>query len=369
MTGALPRLCAACVLALAFAAGAAGNGAPRAATPAARAMAIVAATVERRDVPLELSASGTVTALALAEVRPQLASVIRDVHVHEGQRVAAADLLFTLDAAAPRAALARAQADLAKDQAALADAERQLARSRELAARRLAPQSELDAATATANGLRAQVQADRAAIQQAQVELAYTTIRAPGPGRIGTINWHPGSLVQPSVNPPLLTITQTAPIAVAFTVPERALPGLRAELAAGEVPVTARLEGGATVTGRLRFIDSRVDSASGTILMKAEFANADEALWPGQFVEVRVRARLDRDAAVVPIAAVQNGPEGSFVWRIGDDHKVAQQPVQLARIWQGLALVDGVEVGTRVVAEGGANLRPGSAITEVEPKP
>lgn len=358
---------AALVLLAAVAAAGCGERAPSAgAARGARAVPVTVATVEQRDVPRELPTTGIVTPLAVAEVRPQIAAVIERVHVREGESVAAGAPLFTLDASTQVAQLAKAEADLGRNSALLEDAERTLERNRDLATRRLVAQSALDSSAFAVKALRAQVQSDRAAIAEARVNVDHSTITAPSAGRVGEINWHAGSLVQPSVTPPLLVITQTDPISVAFTLPERELPALRDALAAGvTVPVSAREpQSGERLQGRLSFIDSSVDSASGTIRLKATFANPQARLWPGQYVEVRVRAATDRGAHVLPLAAVQNGQNGPYLYVIGADATVTQRPVRLLRVVDDLALIDGAEAGERVVLEGAVNLRPGGKVRE-----
>ena len=248
-----------------------------------------------------LEATGTVTALNSVDIRPQIASTITKVQIKEGQFVSAGQPLFVLDARNDEVNVTKARAQLAKDQAALADAERQLARSKDLFAQNFISQGAVDTNQTLVDSARAVVAADRAAIESAQVGLSYSRIVAPAAGRAGAINVFPGSTVQPAGNA-LVTITQLDPIAVAFSLPQRNLGDALATLRAGGGKVTAVLpESAGTVTGKLRFVDNAVDAASGTVRVKAEFANKDERLWPGAFVTVRLAVQTlegrERDPA------------------------------------------------------------------------
>jgi RND family efflux transporter MFP subunit len=336
-------------------------------------VAVVTALVESRDVPVRLTANGTVTSLQSVDLRSQITSTVKQVHIREGQAVKAGELLFTLDAGTEEANLKKARAQVEKDQADLATAERNLQRQKELFRQKFVSQAALDTVQNQVDTLTGQLAIDRAAVEAARVALAYTEIRAPFPGRTGLINVRAGSLVQPSGNssttasPPLVTITQVDPIDVAFTLPERELPGLQQALAAGPLQATAQSPASdEKSTGRVVFVDNAVDTATGTIRLKAEFDNPKAKLWPGMFVNVQVSPRVIRNASVVPAQAVQTGPERRFVFVVDGDHKVAEQPVSLAYVEQGLAVVDGVKPGARVVVEGAQNLRPGSVIAESE---
>ncbi|WP_246831206.1 efflux RND transporter periplasmic adaptor subunit [Pandoraea sp. SD6-2] len=335
---------------------------------AAVAPSVSAATVEVRDVPVRLIANGTVTARQTVEVRPQISSTIRQVHIKEGDFVKAGQLLFSLDARMDEANLKKVQAQLAKDEADLANARRTLARTKQLIAEHFVSQSALDTAQSGVDSLSAQVTADRAAISASQVAVDYNQIRAGIDGRTGAINVHPGSLVTPG-GAVLVSITQLDPIDISFTLPEGALAELQAARAGGPVAVTATLgttgTTGTTATGQLSFIDNAVDSQTGTIRLKAAYENRDAKLWPGMYLNVAVIGRVLRQASVVPPQAVQTGPDGKFVYVIGADGKVSAKPVKVGYVEARLAVVDGVPAGARVVQEGAENLRPGSAVTVV----
>lgn len=326
---------------------------------------VVSAVAAAGDIPVRLTANGTVTALQSVELRAQISATIKAVHVREGQFVRRGERLFSLDVRSEEANLGKAEAQLAKSGADLANAERNLRRQRELFAQKFISQTALDAAQNQVDSLRAQVAADRAAVDAGRVARGFGEIVAPIAGRTGAIGVHPGSLVQPS-GAPLLSIAQIDPINVSFTLPERELPALQAALAGGGLEVVARQAeaGQPALTGRLAFIDNAVDTASGTIRLKATFANADGRLWPGMFVNVALSPRTLKGALSVPVQAVQTGPERKFVYVIGEGGKVAAVPVRVQLVQDGRAVIEGVAAGTRVVVEGAQNLRPGAVVSE-----
>lgn len=345
-------------------------------TPGAAPLPVLAAVVAPRDVAVRLTATGTVAAVQSVDLRPQLSATVRTVHIREGQFVRQGERLFTLDARSEEANFGRAEAQLAKDRADLANAERNLERQRELFRQRFISQAALDTAQNQVDSLRGQVAVDLAALQASRVTRSYSEITAPIAGRTGAIAVYPGSLVQPS-GAPLVTITQVDPIQVSFTLPERELPGLQQALAKGPVAVTAQPEaagqgaaagqggaGQAALRGRVVFVDNAVDTASGTIRLKAEFANPGHRLWPGMFVTVALTPRQLSGGLTVPVQAVQTGPEKTFLYLIGDEHKVSIQPVKVVLVQDGLAVIEGAAAGSRVVVEGAQNLRPGSLVSE-----
>ena len=327
---------------------------------------VTTARVEARDVPVRLKANGTVQALQSVELRAQVTSTVREVHIREGQSVKKGDLLFSLDARTEEANLKKALAQVEKDRADLATAKRNLARQQELFQQKFIAQAALDTVQNQVDTLGGQLAIDQAAVEGARAAIAYTEIRAPFAGRTGTINVRAGSLAQPGATAPaLVTIAQVDPISVAFTLPEKELPGLHAALRSGSLPVTATPQTGTEVfKGRLTFVDNAVETATGTIRVKAEFANPSAQLWPGMYVNVDLAPRTITNASVVPAQAVQTGPEQRFVYVVKEDRKVASQPVKLAYIEEGFAVIEGVAPGTRVVIEGAQNLRPGSVVAE-----
>ena len=334
---------------------------------------VVTARAEKRDVPVRILANGTVTALQSVDLRAQITSTVREIHIREGQSVAKGDLLFSFDSRAEEANIKKADAQVEKDRADLATAKRNLDRQRELFAQKFISQAALDTAQNQVDTLSGQLAVDLAAVESARVARAYTEIRAPFAGRTGAIVVREGSLVQPTsatstiASPPLVTITQIDPISIAFTIPEKELPGLQKALRQAPVTATARPQGGDQVfKGKVTFVDNTVDAATGTIRVKAEFANPDARLWPGMYANVEIAPRVIADATVVPAQAVQTGPDSRFVYVVGDDRKVAQRDITLAYVEERFAAVDGLAPGTRVVVEGAQNLRPGAVVAEAD---
>ena len=340
----------------------------------ASAFQVVSTPVTQADVPVILTANGTVSALQSVDVRPQTSAKIKVVHIKEGQFVHKGDLLFTLDARTEDANLSKAEAQVVKDRADLANAERNLERERGLLSQEYVSQSEFDTAQNLVDGLRGQLAIDLASLEASRVARSFNEITAPITGRTGAIAVFPGSLVQPgtstAIGAVLVSITQLDPINVSFTLPERELAGLQQAFAKGKVPVSAKpdLANQSDIKGHLVFIDNSVDTASGTIRLKAEFPNSDHRLWPGMFVTVALTPRTLVAAHTVPAQAVQTGPERKFLYVIGEDSKVAAVPINLLLIQNGIAVVEGISPGARVVMEGAQNLRPGSMVAESEKK-
>ena len=322
---------------------------------------------QQREVDIVLEATGTVMALNSVDVRPQVSSTITKVHIREGQFVKQGQPLFTLDARNDEVNVTKARAQLAKDTASLADAQRQLARSKELFAQNFISQGAVDTNQTLVEAQQAVVAADRAAIDAAQVGLSYTRIVATSAGRAGAINVFAGSSVQPA-GTALVTITQLDPIAVGFNLPQRNLGDALQTLRSGGGKVSAVLpEGRGTLTGRLRFVDNAVDAGSGTVRVKAEFANGDEQLWPGAFVNIRLAVQTLKDAVVLPQAAIITGPRGRIVYVVDAASKASPRPIEIVYPFGQEAAVSGVNAGERVVVDGRQNLRPGATVIERAP--
>lgn len=342
------------------AAGASGAASGAAGGP----VSVTVVRAEKRDVDVQLDATGTVSALVSVDVKPQVSSMVLKVHVREGQFVRAGEPLFTLDARTDEANLGKAQAQLQKDLAALADAQRQLARSKDLLAQNFISQGALDTNQALVDSQLAVVAADRAAIDAARAALSYSRIVAPSAGRVGQVPVDAGSYVQPS-GPALVTVTQLDPIAVAFSLPQRNLPDALASLRSGGASVRAVLpEGRGTLAGKLQFVDNVVDAATGTVRVKAVFDNKEQKLWPGAFVGVRLAVKTLKDTVVVPQSAIVQSPRGSVVFVIGEGNRVAALPVQIVHAEGNDAAVTGLDGGERIVLEGRQNVRPGSTVVE-----
>ena len=345
------------------AASAASAAAPGAAAASAPPVGVTTVRAMQRDLPVLISATGSVAPLSSVDVRPQTTSLVAKVHVKEGQFVKAGDLLFSLDPRADEANVAKVRAQLAKDEAALADARRQLTRSRELLAQNFISQGALDTNQTLVDSQQAALAADRAALDAARLGLSYTRIAAPSPGRLGAIVVYPGSSVQANQTT-MVSITQLDPITVAFSLPQRYLADALVALKDGGAAVSAtQPDGGAALSGKLSFVDNAVDAASGTVRVKAQFANANGRLWPGAFVNVAMTARTLAGAVVVPQASVVQTARGTVVYTV-QDNKAVIRPVQVIYAQGEDAAVSGIHPGERIVLDGRQNLRPGVGVIE-----
>jgi multidrug efflux system membrane fusion protein len=325
---------------------------------------VLAATVEQKDMPVELQAIGSVEAYSSVTVKTQVTGELTGVYFKEGQDVNKGDLLFTLDKRPFEADVKRQEANLEHDtaQAKLAhlDAERYAGLYKE----GVVSKQQYDQAEANAEALDAAVLADKAAVENAKVQLVYCSIYSPIDGRTGTLMIHQGNMIKANDTPFLININQVQPIHVAFTVPEQYLADIKRFSAAGKLPVQASIQGDSRpVVGKLSFIDNTMDPATGTIKLKGEFVNADRRLWPGQFVNVTLVLHTQPNAIVVPTQAVQNGQQGQFVFVIKDDKTVEMRPVTVNRSSSGQAIIDvGLKPGERVVTDGQLRLVPGARV-------
>ncbi|MCX7933979.1 MAG: efflux RND transporter periplasmic adaptor subunit, partial [Planctomycetota bacterium] len=311
--------------------------------------------------PLALPAFGTVEASATVEIKPQVTAVIEKIHFAEGQWVKAGDLLFTLDARPFAAALRQAKANLARDRIQAENAEKEAERAAALLQQGVTTQQDYDKKVSAAQTLRAMVSADEAAVENAEIQLAYCTIRAPVSGRAGECRVDAGNLVKAG-EAILVVLNATAPVHISFTLPEKELPAVRHYAAQGELEVEAEAAGeeGPPAKGKLGFIDNSVDTATGTIRLKAEFANEAERLWRGQFVRVRLTLPIAQEAVVAPAAALFPSQDGQAVFVVKDDRTVELRPVRVKRLMDGAAVIaEGIRGGETVVIEGQINLRPG----------
>ena len=320
-------------------------------------------TASKQDVPVELQASGSVVALNTVELRPQTSSLLKAVHIKEGQFVRAGELLFTLDDRNDRANLDKANAQLARDQASLSDLERQYKRSQELVAQKFITQGASDTLQTQVEAQQALLKSDQAAVQLAKIAISNGSIFAPMAGRAGAINVTSGSLVQPTST--LASLTQINPISVSFTVPESSLQSLLEAQRRGAVVVkAARANTHRTLDGKLSFIDNAVDPVAGTIRVKAEFDNSDTALWPGQYVNTKITVSTLKDAVVVPLAALVTQTNGRLVYAMQEDKTVKPYPVGLLYSFGASAVVSGLAGGEKIIVEGKQNLRSGSKVQE-----
>lgn len=321
------------------------------------------------NVPLLIETQGNILALDEVELRAQKNGTLKEVLVTEGSELRRGQLLFTLDDREDRANAEKAEAALAGARAALAIAKRDLERAQELSAKNFISPSTLDVARNKLDTAEAGLAQSQAALSQARVALSYNQIRAPFDGRAGRIDIRPGALLSASTSAPaLIKITRMDPIGVGFSLPERELPALLAAQKGGPVRVKAFIDGENALEGRLSFIESSVDKASGTVALKARLENASHRAWPGQYIKVRIEAGEIGNGVVLPAQALLNSPKGRIVYVVEPDSSVRAQPVELLRVFDQKALVKGLEAGLKVVQEGGQNLRPGSKVVETGKK-
>lgn len=330
------------------------------------AVPVAAAAAVSKDMPLEVSVIGAVEAYSTVTVRAQITGELTSVNFQQGDDVEAGRELFTLDRRPLEAALQQATANLERDLAQAANARAILERSEQLVQRGIVAREQRDTARTAVVALEATVAADRAAVENAKVQLQYATIRAPIRGRTGALMVTAGNLVRANDQTPLVTINQVTPVFVSFAFPESSLAALRRYMDRGTLRVEASLANGdgPPALGRITFVDNAVDQTTGTIRIKGTFANDDRRLWPGQFVNVVVRLATESAAIVVPTIAVQTGPDGEYVFVIKPDETVELRPVKVARVAGTETLIqDGLAAGDVVVTDGHLRLVPGSLVS------
>jgi len=362
---------------------------------------VVASTVQQKDVPIYLEGLGTVQALNSVTIHSRVDGLLTSVGFTEGQSVRAGDVLAKIDAAPFQASLAQAEAKMQQDEAQLANARSDLARYTEMLARKAASQQQYDTQKTLVAQNEAAVNADKAAVQSARVQLDYTTLTSPLDGRVGIRLLDQGNIIHASDTTGLVVITQLHPISVVFTLPEQNLPEIRKQMAQGNLTVDAmdRDSGPSLGSGTVMVYDNQIDTTTGTIKLKATFPNDDLTLWPGQFVNARLLLSTRKGGVVVPAAVIQRGPNGSFAFVIkkaggaghgdgsnaqrpeqqqpakekptagapaqggAEDLTVEVRPVKVAQIEGGEALVDeGLKPGERVVVEGQYRLQAHSRV-------
>jgi multidrug efflux system membrane fusion protein len=330
--------------------------------PAVPVLAALAATT---DVPVTTDAVGTIQALNTATVRAQVEGRLLEVVFREGQDVKAGDILARIDPRTYQAAYDQAVAKLAQNQALLANARIDLERYVRLAATNSGSKQQADTQRATVAQLEAQLKMDQAQIDTARTQLDYTTIRAPISGRTGIRLVDAGNIIRGGDANGIVVITQVTPVSLLFSMPQQQLQALRAAMQKGSVSVQALEADNRTIieTGSIDVIDNQVDPTTGTVKVKAQFANADLRLWPGQFVNVRVFVSTIAGATTIPAAAVQRGPTGPFVYVV-DTNKAVQTNVTLGLQNENIAVVTGgVTSGTRVVTSGFGRLSDGAEVS------
>ena len=315
--------------------------------------------------PVYVRGTGTVEPFQEVTIKSLVDGQIVAVHFDEGQMVRAGDALFTIDPRPFEHQVELATANRAKDQAQLAAAEAQLARQASLLQHSFVSQQDFDTQKAAVGQLQASVRADEAAIGSAQLQLDYSTIRAPIAGRVGKRLVDVGNVIHTADDTALVDLSQIQPISVSFTVPQEQLPDIQREAAAAMLPVEARAADDLRILeiGQLKLIGNAIDRATGTIALKAVYANTERQLWPGQFVNARLVLRVHHDATVLPITCVRPGADGPVAYVLDGQNRVTVRPVKTGEKAHDLiAILDGVKPGERVVLLRQEGLADGSVV-------
>ena len=325
------------------------------------------ATVATGDMPIVITALGTVTPLASVTVRTQLSGTLQSVAFREGQMVKQGDVLAQIDPRPYEISLANAQGQLARDEALLATARLDLKRYRTLLAQDSIASQQVDTQASLVKQYEGTVQSDEANVNTYKLDLAYARITAPVAGRVGLRQVDPGNYVTPGDTNGIVVLTQLQPISVVFTIPEDNLPAVLKQLHAGtKMPVAAWDRSNTTQleNGYLQTIDNEIDTTTGTVKLRADFRNADQMLFPNQFVNARLLVNTLHDAVIVPTAAVLNGSQGQYVYVVKPDNTVTVRVVKTGPVdGERTSIVSGLAAGERVVTDGTDRLREGSKIT------
>jgi multidrug efflux system membrane fusion protein len=328
------------------------------------AIPVMADKARRADVPIFLTGLGTVQAFNSVLIKSRVDGQIVKISYQEGKDVHAGDVLIEIDRAPFEAALAQAQANKLKDQAQLDNIRLDLVRYTSLAKTGASSTQQLDTTRALLAQTEASIKADQALIDTAQVQLNYSTIRSPIDGRVGTRLVDAGNIVRATDATGIVSINQIHPIFVSFALPMDSLPQLRAQSKVGDVIVTALTRDGQVLaTGALAVIDNQINPATGTINYKAKFDNADDALWPGQFANLRIQLAIRRDVIAVPVTAVQQGPDGPYGFIVGNDSIVQKRPLKVGELNKTTAIIeDGLQPGEQIVTDGQYRIQAGSKV-------
>jgi membrane fusion protein, multidrug efflux system len=327
---------------------------------------VLAATVEQKDIPIQVHAIGAVEAYSTVSVKTQITGELTGVFFKEGDDVQKGQLIFTLDKRPLEADVRRAQGALARDEAQAANALSDQRRYEALVKAGVVSTQEYDRVASNSEALAAAVRADKGALENAKVQLVYASIYSPINGRTGNLLVHQGNMIKANDVPALVNINQVEPIYVTFMVPQQYLAEVKQYSRSGSLPVQAVIpsDSRGTITGKLSFIDNAVDSGTGTIKLKGVFANRDRRLWPGQFVDAYLTLKTQNNAVVIPSQAIQNGQQGTFVYVIKDDNTVEARTITTGETQQaGQVIVQkGLAVGERIVTDGQLRLVPGAKV-------
>ena len=328
-------------------------------------VSVTAGTVLQKTVPVQIRAVGNVEAYSTVSVKSQIGGVLTHVHFREGQDVSTGALLFTIDPRPYEAALKQAEANLTKDIAQLENAREEVRRYAELVKKGYVAQQQYDQIRTNAAAFEATVNADKAVVENAHLQLKYCYIYSPLTGRTGALMANEGNLIKATADNAMVVINQIQPIYVTFSVPEQYLPEIKKYMSGGKIKVRAFITKGEDnlEEGTLTFVDNSVDLATGTIKLKATFANKARRLWPGQFVDTVATLTTQPNAIVVASSAIQTGQDGQYVFIIKDDLTVESRPVEVGRTLNSETVIDkGLQAGEKVVTDGQLRLVPGAKI-------
>jgi multidrug efflux system membrane fusion protein len=343
-----------------------GSGCSKNDPPRQPRVPVSVTTVRRASVPYIVTANGVAEPMQTVAVEAQVNGILQRVNFSEGQAVSAGQVLFQIDARPYIAVLDQARGQLARDEATAANARRDATRYAALVKEGYVTSSQADQAEAAATSAAATVAADRATVQKAALDVANCTIRAPISGRTGSLLVRMGNLVKANSEPPLVVINQIQPILVRFSVPQSQFPDIQRYYRSGnalQVRATASEGSGVPLDGSLAFVDNNVDSTTGTVLLKARFSNPEGTIWPGQYMSIALQLYVDPNALTLPAPAVLTGQQGTYVFTIDTAGNAKQQPVQVSRTVDTLAIIaSGLREGERVVVDGQSRLIPGSKV-------
>ncbi len=331
---------------------------------------VALATVERKTIPVQIKAIGNVEPYATVAVKAQVSGEVLKVHFSEGQDVKRGDRLFSIDLRTYQAALRKAEANLSRNQVQARNARQDAERYAQLVKDGIVTQEQYEQYRTRAEAFAADVAADRAAVENAKVELSYCSIRSPLNGRTGNLAVHAGNIVKANENPPLVTINQITPVYVTFSIPEKDLSEIKRRMAGGKLAVEATIpnDNGPAEQGIISFLDNTVDMATGTIKLKGTFENRGRRLWPGQFANVVVTLSARPDAVVVPTQALQTGQSGPYVFVVKADSSVEIRPVTPGIAHEGFTIVEqGLAPGETVVTDGQMRLTPNAKVSARQP--
>jgi len=327
---------------------------------------VLAATVEQKDIPIQVHAIGAVEAYSTVSVKTQITGELTGVFFKEGDDVKKGQLIFTLDKRPLEADVRRAEGALARDEAQAANALTDQRRFEALVKAGVVSTQEYDRVASNSEALAAAVRADKGALENAKVQLVYASIYSPINGRTGNLLVHQGNMIKANDVPALVNINQVEPIYVTFMAPQQYLAEVKQYSRNGSLPVQAVIpsDSRGPITGKLSFIDNMVDAGTGTIKLKGVFANNDRRLWPGQFVDAYLTLKTQSNALVIPSQAIQNGQQGTFVYVIKDDNTVEARTITTSETQQaGQVIVQkGLAVGERIVTDGQLRLVPGAKV-------